>query len=539
MNNKKEKLLNIVVGILALSITSCVILYIAINSHKIINSDFSAESVLAKMLANTNQIITRGWYYSSELRILHTQLITAPLFKLFDDWNIVRMLSIIITNGLLVVAYFRFIRVFNIKSRWIVYLTAMFMIIPVSSVYLDIINVGMFYIPHYIMELVILNIYITIIKRNESFRFDKARIILFLILALISGLSGIRYILVIQFPLFITSLIMFLMKNKEIISHTESYNYIKEWKNYYLKKELILGTLSMFFAGVGYILNTFIVRKFIKYAVFGNVMFKTDNDHIYSVFEGLNQLSGYKNDVRMLSFAGLMNLIAVGLVIIVIFIICVLLKKHFNKCDNIAIMCTVMLTSFIINTFIFCTTDEYTSRFYLPVIMWIIPCIAVYLNGEKRLLLRRGIAVLLVIIYATLGSGTIRDSLNVDVNSNRVEYISYLEENDLNYGYSTIWNSNITTELTNGKVEIGNIVDVETMEPFQFLTKSEYFKNKEYRANNPVFILMTYDEYLQVSNCKVLSEGNMSYNDGIYVIYTYLNRSVLDSYIDKYSVELE
>lgn len=527
---KKTTVLNIFFG----SILGMIFIFIAYYAVKYetraINSDYSAEMILADMLAKENKLISSNWYYSSELRVLHTQLVTMPLFKIFSDWNTVRILSMLITNILLVVAYFRFIRLFDIRERWIQYLSAFCMITPLSLVYLDIINVGMFYIPHLIMGLVYFNLLFTIIKSEKPIQKHKVRLGIFLVLSLICGLSGVRYILVFQIPMVCSVGVLFLLKNPAIRNYKGKDGGLIEWNACEYRKEFLVGVAGMFLAGTGYILNTFVIRKFIRFAVFGNIMFTTDNDHIYKVFAGLFSLLGYSNDIRMLSVKGILNLLVLLLVCVFIYVIAVIYKKYFKKGTIEGIMCMTLISSFAVNTILYCTTDEYTSRFYIPVIFWIVPCIAVYLNSEKRLLYRYGVVAIVFVTYLAAGVSAVKDMSKIDLNSNKSGYINYLEDHDLDYGYSTYWNGDVTTELTNGKIQIANVVKIETMEPYYFLTQKKFFENKDYKADQPTFILMSADEYAACKDCQVLQNGRKAYYDDAYVVYTFRNRAVLDRF---------
>ena len=67
--------------------------FIGIRGVHFINSDDASELVLANILADQHGIITRDWYYSTELRFLNTNLVNAPLFMIFHNWRLVRMLA--------------------------------------------------------------------------------------------------------------------------------------------------------------------------------------------------------------------------------------------------------------------------------------------------------------------------------------------------------------------------------------------------------------------------------------------------------------
>jgi hypothetical protein len=50
-----------------------------------------------------------------------------------------------------------------------------------------------------------------------------------------------------------------------------------------------------------------------------------------------------------------------------------------------------------------------------------------------------------------------QDMAGQNGNSVRKGYIRYLLDNQLDYGFATFWNANVTTELTNGKIELAGL----------------------------------------------------------------------------------
>lgn len=77
----------------------------ALFSENLINSDMSAELILARELVSERKLLSNSWFYSTELRLLNTQLIAVPLFMIFDSFKIVRVLQIIILNTCMLWAY--------------------------------------------------------------------------------------------------------------------------------------------------------------------------------------------------------------------------------------------------------------------------------------------------------------------------------------------------------------------------------------------------------------------------------------------------
>ena len=50
-----------------------------------LNSDDASELILAKLLSEEKRIMSRNWYYSTEIRFLNTNLVYAPLFWITDN----------------------------------------------------------------------------------------------------------------------------------------------------------------------------------------------------------------------------------------------------------------------------------------------------------------------------------------------------------------------------------------------------------------------------------------------------------------------
>ena len=70
-------------------------------TQNLLDSDASSEMVLANLLARQNRIVSADWFYSNELRALQTQLVYAPLFKIFANWHLVRFLGVVVLQTIL------------------------------------------------------------------------------------------------------------------------------------------------------------------------------------------------------------------------------------------------------------------------------------------------------------------------------------------------------------------------------------------------------------------------------------------------------
>ena len=83
--------------ILVFFLTALVSTYVAwYVTGNYVDSDSASELVLAKHLADTRQIMSQDWFYSTELRVFQHQWVYAPLMLLLNDWHLVRFLGALI-----------------------------------------------------------------------------------------------------------------------------------------------------------------------------------------------------------------------------------------------------------------------------------------------------------------------------------------------------------------------------------------------------------------------------------------------------------
>ena len=93
-----------------------------------IDSDMSAEMVFSNVLGETGHYIaSTNWYYSTEFRILYTQLIFVPLLKIIPGWAVVRIITNMITYVILVLSYFFMMKGYEKKY---IYLTSSVLLLP-------------------------------------------------------------------------------------------------------------------------------------------------------------------------------------------------------------------------------------------------------------------------------------------------------------------------------------------------------------------------------------------------------------------------
>ena len=91
------------VGIVCVALSLIWIFYYNMNKEGLLSSDMSSELVLANLLSKENALLSNKWIYSTELRVVNTQVVYSILFHFFSDWSLVRALgNLIMLIGLVI-----------------------------------------------------------------------------------------------------------------------------------------------------------------------------------------------------------------------------------------------------------------------------------------------------------------------------------------------------------------------------------------------------------------------------------------------------
>ena len=170
---------------------------------RLIDSDMSSELVLAKILASEKTLITRSWFYSSEIRILNTNLVFMPLFLFTQNWHIVRILGCAILNLILFASFIYLAKQLNIRHiPWIGFL----ILGCISKDYFLFVTLGSFYVPHFAISFISIGLIISFFKEERRNRKILKLAVLFT-LAFAAGLEGMRLVSITYLPLVLTAML--------------------------------------------------------------------------------------------------------------------------------------------------------------------------------------------------------------------------------------------------------------------------------------------------------------------------------------------
>jgi hypothetical protein len=508
--------------ILAASITGILLVTTYINfayGRQWLDSDMASEMVLGNILAKENKLVTSGWIYSTELRLVYQQLFYMPLFKLFSDWHLVRTITTLLNNIVLLASYLFMMRQFSVSKKTAL-LTSLFLLLPLSMSYWQIVLFGGYYVFFIAMFFCYLGLFAVLLYSGGEKAFKKktnAAVVSFVLLSLVLGIGGIRGLLDIQVPLFITALcVCFIGKSSGI-----------------KLRALFLSLTGLGLCAFGYLINAalhFFYRFLSHHGAFtidlSDIFFQKLGNIIYNLMIFL----GYTANARFISAQGVLNFCSLIFIFVVFYESVKIIRR--GRINNISDANTSLALFFIVTIVyhiaLFQILNEHPfSAHIMPSLVLYVPAVAVIFEFIKKnmppikaRLLISGMA------FVVLCAGTIRlySLPEHDVTSYRKPSISYIEEHDLRFGFASFWNANIITELTNGRIEMFGL-HYDDIRSKDIWLRPIAYENPDYHKGE-TFLLLTKDEWETYSGESILQRPP-DYRDDNFVIFRFPSTGII------------
>ena len=506
------------------------ILNILFGDHWL-DSDMAAEMIFSKLIAEEGGLLTtKNWYYSTEFRVLYTQLFMVPLFYVFKDWHVIRTITNILTYLLMLGSYYYFMKPLKLSKAAVVF-SSVILLLPFSETFVTHMQFGNTYMPHVIIVFFCFGMFLRLAEQEKVIQMQKLFLAgCYILLSVVCGMSGVRYMLALQVPLVLTA-VCYVMKSRQFQGLRHDLT-LQGWKDTLAGERLnylVYSLLGAFSALIGYVINVAVIAKkypfqtydatnFIK--VFQGVLVERMQDTVANLL----MLFGYIEEKGFLSLRGMISLIAFALLIGI-----VLLTKRTSKLlkdvapgkveavEHKRFIQWFFVIAFILNTFVFIfTTSTIVSRYYITVFIFVLPLLCVYFELEELPLDK---LLVLLFLCGCLGLSTMKcvySFVDKDKNAEEKKVAAFLEQEGYSFGYASYWNANILTELTDGAVEVANILEVEDMSYFRWSSPMKYYKDG-YHAGK-TFLLLTAEEMDKFAETEAVNLGQVVYEDEAYTV---------------------
>lgn len=473
------------------------------NGNNIIDSDDASELMLSRLLASEHAPITRNWLYSYELRVLNIQLVFTPLFWIFHSWKLVRAVGGVILLLIYTGLYYLVYRAWHLDLKWF-YLTAFSLVMPYASP-LYYFNLKMFYIPHIAITFAALALFGKIV--HSEGRLCRIGILLLFVLAFFAGLGGTRSVLLTFAPLFLAGFVLFL----------EDPSKLKEW---------LISTAALFFSGAGFIINDRILSRLFQYRSYSNLSFiKFNFQRLEDILNSILNSYGYSVGEYFISLKGILDACAIMLAVLMLTALFLVLIRRRELEQPARFVYYFIALTFLLNTFVVLfgqlVNDEYSDRYItiglVPLIL--LPCMAYPLSRIPSRIKKPLLLICLSSVFL-MGLLQYRQLFTYAGNAPRQGYLRFLEEEGLDYGYASFWNANVTTELTDGKVQMTSLVSAgDHFEITYHLVSTKLLEEHHDRC----FLLLTSHEagVFMLGDEKLNEHYEPVYQDETYSIYEF------------------
>lgn len=485
------------------------VLFFAVYPDNLMHSDMSAEVILSKLLSEEGGLLSPNWFYSTEIRIVYTHLIMTPLFWIFSDYGTVKLISLIIFDVLLAFVFYATGKKFGLKGAYL-YLSMALLLAPLSNEYLDMLLLGNFYTSQVICTYLVLGFFCG--QRWEKKPRDLIKKGVFLIVALILGLSGLRYLASLYLPLLAAVCFSYGFDGKE-----------EREKNLFSKLILSAGMLG--FAGIGFLINKFVLAarySFDTQAVTFVPLSEVPDRFMTSVRLML-ELFGYR-EVAAVTPLGIVNAVKFAFFVFAVYVVIYLTKHRYDILDNKQRMLLYYFYAlFLINWYMLVFTDVLQQyRYWLPVYVIAVLLMGIYLQKakEKTELIRPALTILAIAAVLASLYGELWQDTKYNDCEKRYGYMQFLEENDYTFGYATFWNSSVTEYLSNGEIEVGNLGGKNGVSaPYEWLSPKYYYEEGYHEGKTFLLLAVTEEPALFNGDITVMQDAVKVYEDEYYVIY--------------------
>lgn len=510
------------------------IIFMTMRLEYILDSDIASQLVLSEFLSEKKALWSTDWFYATEIRVLSLQLIFTPLFWITSNWQIVRIVGVIILYILLLISIYYFCYYIGIK-KYFGFIGAIFLL-PFSRQYYDFVLKNVNYIPCLIISFFTIGMFFAYMK-TDIIKRKKFLFIIICVLSVFAGMNGMRQMIIVYFPMLMASFLILILEcydNKKL-----------EWKNIKKNKHIsfvIINFSATVFNAIGYLINVKYLSKIFYYKDYTEM--EWDGFSVFDfglVIDGWFANLGFLNG-ELFSISAFYNLVSFVILLFLVWSLYYTFKNRNYSLYESIIMFSFLVAGFVISIILYCFTNmNYEKRYDLPIVVLTLPTIILYISQQSISETRKKIIIiLLTTVFLFNGLNFYLKESKVDTTSELRNIAETLEKNDYRNGYATFWNANVMEELSNGYLEIwdwgeGSWSDINSVN-----TIYKWAQKKEHEIKPPqgkVFWILTEEEKTNfpftknVTNDYLLYEsGNETEGQTKYLVYGF------DSYEDMISI---
>ncbi len=506
---------------------AALLVFLQWRTDYVLNSDMASELVLANLLAKENAILSQNWYYATELHVWFSQLVYAPLFKVFADWHTVRMVGSFVLYAFVLLSYYYLCRQLRIE-RWFPW-TAPVLMLPVSTLYFQF---AVYATPYtfYIANAFLILAMTLHWSRCED-RAGRA-VLAFGVgaLSLLTGMNGPRYLMDYYAPLILVAAALLLGDRNALLKDGKL-----RLKGNARFSFLLFTGFSGLLAAAGYLFNIAVLSRRYDFFHYESISFGSPTfAKLEAVINGWLNTLGYSSVGALLSVHAVQNLICLGLAVLIVAAIRHVIRRPRLYSDGERTVTWLFMASALVFIGVYLLTDAaYFERYDLPIAVFALPVVTLFLNRVPwRPVWKKAVCALLVCAVAFNAALAYHVLWQQDETGELRAVSSLLVERGYREGYASFWNGNVMTELTDGQIDVRCWGSSSTADLVSVSRTMPWLQRKDHETTTPegpVFVLFNNRERNAFAIVRHLDDGAILYQTDEYVLYGYDSYGALES----------
>lgn len=478
------------------------VVYTELYIDKLLNSDNASDLVYANLLIKEHSLLSKNWFYSTDLRIISTQFVYGFFFLFIRDWHAVHVLGNVVMFLILLAALYFLCNQLNLRD-WFPVIGGI-MLLPISADYLNYMLFITAYIAHVSAAFCLIALFLLTLRTENKLRWVWFS--LGLILSLLEGLGGLRIILILGIPLFGASFLFFLIKQDKQ----------RAWMLFY-------SFLFLFATIVGYLINDKILANYFTFKHYTTVLTDFSMDGLQRFIVDVMRLLGFPLNVELMTVTGIVASVSCLGTLVLAVCSAVLIWKDREAYGDFTCFYTLFVgVAFLAELFLYCFTDMwFVPRYNIPQVLCLYPLIFLALDRkikDKNLLAFYSAVGLTGITF--LSSCIVYKYCARDTTQGFRQAADYLVSEGYESGYATFWNANILTEYSDGVLELWILQVSDPVGIFDLDDTENWLQKKSHATTPPegkIFLLASENEH-ESGTISQLDETNLIWNkSGVFV----------------------
>ena len=401
-----------------------------------LTSDASAELLISRFLADEGKLLSENFYYSTELRVVDSNLVFAPLFGLFSGWRTVRILGTVLLHVLMLASLVFLCRAAGLEKA--APLFVLFWLLPFSKMLLHNVLLFAYYDPVHIP--LCLGLGLSLLAGEEGRR-GRVALLLSLPVAFLAGLNGMRAAVAIYLPLLAALAAVRLLNPARELARQ--------------KRCLTASAAALLAAVCGYGINSLFLARRYHFASYDRLSFVPFSfGRLELALDAWLECLGYQEG-PVFSFSFVYCAMAGALALLSLFAVLTVLRRREAYSLSAQMLTLFYAASLLLMLLIFSLSNmPFNNRYLLTTAALVL--FPLYLCFANDAVFPKGKRLLALLLALCLLSSALqmRTALRHDQTASRREAAAFLAAEGYHEGYATFWNASVLTEFSDGAIEV-------------------------------------------------------------------------------------